>query len=237
LYLPHLQKVNELSRPFNLLKARFKAVLDVLDRFHLGVFILATDRSVVVHNHAADRILELQDGIHNIPGKMLGIKNPSQHLIFTTQIDKAISLAKGDEAGEIDRIAITRPSGKTAFIVEISAVRSRNLVIDGIFTGAMIIVIDPDHHPIIDTAGLEMLFNLTPAEQQVCKLLIEGYATREIAECRDSSPETVRNQIKALLDKTKSRHRADLVRLALSINLPVDSEDRLLGSDHDKPLI
>jgi hypothetical protein len=42
-YLPHLAKVVEINRPFALLKARFGAVLSVLDRFHLGVAIFSSE--------------------------------------------------------------------------------------------------------------------------------------------------------------------------------------------------
>ena len=41
LLTPHFAKAVEISRPFLLLKSRFQATLDVLDRFHLAVFIFS----------------------------------------------------------------------------------------------------------------------------------------------------------------------------------------------------
>ncbi len=80
----------------------------------------------------------------------------------------------------------------------------------------------PDNPQIIDVSGLELLFSLTKAESEVCRLMATGYTTTEIADIRGTKPDSIRNQINTLLTKTNTRHRSELVQLALSINLPVD---------------
>ncbi len=86
----------------------------------------------------------------------------------------------------------------------------------------MTIIVDLDNHQIIDVSGLELLFSLTKAEAEVCRLMATGYTTTEIADIRGTKPDSIRKQINSLLTKTRTRHRSELVHLALSINLPVD---------------
>jgi DNA-binding CsgD family transcriptional regulator len=57
------------------------------------------------------------------------------------------------------------------------------------------------------------LYDLTPAETEVAILLAQGFAPAQIAERRAVSIETVRNQIKALLQKTGTRRLGNLIAL------------------------
>jgi DNA-binding CsgD family transcriptional regulator len=68
---------------------------------------------------------------------------------------------------------------------------------------------------------METLFDLTDAESKVLELIVSGSSTDEIAQTRAVSPNTVRSQIKSLLEKTGSSQRADLVRLAAAVNPPI----------------
>ena len=63
LFLPHVAKTVELTRPFMVLRSRFQAVMAALDRFHIGVFILSAKGDVILRNREADRILDLKDGL------------------------------------------------------------------------------------------------------------------------------------------------------------------------------
>jgi|GEM_PF-4551872 len=52
---------------------------------------------------------------------------------------------------------------------------------------------------------------LTPAENQVLHLLIEGESGSDIARIRNVSKETIKSQIKSLLHKTGTRHQNELL--------------------------
>jgi DNA-binding CsgD family transcriptional regulator len=60
------------------------------------------------------------------------------------------------------------------------------------------------------------LYDLTPAETEVAVLLAQGLAPAQIAERRAVSVETVRNQIKALLEKTGAERLGGLIALLAS---------------------
>jgi DNA-binding CsgD family transcriptional regulator len=64
-----------------------------------------------------------------------------------------------------------------------------------------------------------MPFNLTNREQEILKLIAQGYSTPEIASKLFISRRTVEFHRSNLLGKTHTRNTADLVRLALQKNL------------------
>lgn len=221
LLTPHLAKAVELSRPFLLLKSRFQATLDVLDRFHLGVFIVSSSAAVVMKNVAADRILDSADAISlNASG---GLR--SDLTSESSRLDKVIQTALKKQSDGIFKqsteLVLDRRSSRSPYLVEITPLFEPTVI--GPVTGLMVIVIDPDNRKIVSTKGMRTIYGLSKAEDNVCQLLVEGHTAAEIAEVRNVSPVTVKNQINAVLSKTDSRNRSELIRQALSINLPVDN--------------
>ena len=220
---PHLAKAVELSRPFLLLKSRFQATLDVLDRFHLSVFIVSSGGSVAMKNSAADRVLDSADAISMSANGLLQSVSADGSVTLDKVIKNALDQQPDGLISHSTELVIPRRSRATSYLVEITPLYEPTVV--GPLGGLMLIVIDPDHRKIVSTQGMKQIFSLSKAEDSVCQLLVEGYTTEEIAEIRNVSPITVKNQVKAVLSKTKNRSRSELIRQALSINLPVDKRD------------
>ncbi len=55
-----------------------------------------------------------------------------------------------------------------------------------------------------------------------CRLIAEGLGTGDIADTQNLTRETVRTYVKRILEKPGTKNRAQLVRLALTVNLPID---------------
>lgn len=66
-------------------------------------------------------------------------------------------------------------------------------------------------------ALLGSVFQLTGAEQNVVRLLIEGQDTKSIAITRNTSEGTVRGQIKSITSKMNLRSQKDIVRLVMAL--------------------
>ena len=224
-FLPHLAKASEIGRPFRLLEARFRAVLEVLDRFHLGVIMLSHNGHIVIDNWAAQRQFDTADGLQKTTQKKLVAQDRDANLALQKALKNALSLPSLNHSSSAQQLVINRPAGASPLLLEVSPLRNEEIGINTPLSGALVIVVDPDDHRIVDTTGLSALFGLSHAEQQVCDLLVSGYDTHDMAATRNTSPETIRNQVKSLLQKTNTHRRAELVRLALSINLPVDTPD------------
>lgn len=75
-----------------------------------------------------------------------------------------------------------------------------------------------DSAPVIDAQRMREVFGVTKAEGLVMDLVVKGHTNAEIAVLRDRSLETINSQLKALMQKSGSRNRTDLVRMAVSLS-------------------
>ncbi len=216
-YLPHLSNLLNFSRPFLLLQARFNAVLEVLDKLKLGIFLLTEKGEVVDTNRAAEHILDQQDGIAIDLKQRFLINDPDSAQRFSQAVSQVARPDSLDSAERGTTLTVPRKSGGTPLLLEVSAVMHHELPIH-----AMVMVIDPDQHAVVDTSHFADLFGLTGAEQNICQLLAEGIETCNIAEMRNTGIETLRTQVKSVQMKTGTNDQSELVRLAVSINVPLD---------------
>lgn len=225
-FLPHIAKAVELTRPFIILKARFQAVLTTLDHFHIGVFILSERGNVLVKNAEADRILDLSDGLSQDQGGMLRANAEKDRTVLerAVQIASSTSIGAGTDSGS--SFTLDRPSGSDPFLMQVAPLNEPKGEIGFAIHGALVFVIDPENRSVISTEGMELLYGLTEAEAAICRLMIDGHATNAMADIRNVSPETIKSQIKSIMAKTGSRHRSDIIRQALTVNLPVDKSDK-----------
>ena len=60
-------------------------------------------------------------------------------------------------------------------------------------------------------------FQLTSAEIDIVRALVEGLSVNEIAEARGRSVETVRSQLRSILAKTQTKTQAELIRITLNL--------------------
>lgn len=76
------------------------------------------------------------------------------------------------------------------------------------------------HEPLytarISESALCQLYELTPAEARVARLMVNGDSTHDIAAHNSTSVHTVRNQIKSVFSKTGATRQAELTILLLS---------------------
>jgi len=218
-FLPHFAKTVEINRSFSILKSRYQVVLEALDHLQTGIFVLTPDGEIVLRNSEADRMLGEQDGLQ------VDIKNRLKTKNTTGELADAISALSSTAAGEgveAERIIIVpRKSGKDSYIVTVSPIRDPNAALDRFFHGVFVYVVDPAHTSIVSTRGMSELYGLTTTEDEVCSALCQGFDARKIAEQRNVSYETVRTQVKRLMKKTDVQSRGALIRLALSINIPI----------------
>lgn len=74
---------------------------------------------------------------------------------------------------------------------------------------------DPSEPPRISETTLCKLYQLTPAEARVARIMVNGHDTREIARQNGTSVHTVRNQIKKVFAKTGISRQAELAILIM----------------------
>ena len=201
-----------------------------LDRFHIGVFILSPKGDVILRNREADRILDLEDGLSlDRSGHPLAARE-AERSELRDAILKAVATAgaEGDRAETIH--ILPRRSTGDPFLVEVAPIPGRGVELDRGFSGAMMFVIDPMRTDVVSTKGMQALYNLTGTESEIGRLIAEGLGTGDVADARNVAHETVHTHVKRLLEKTGTKNRTQFVRLALSVNLPIDKLD---GKDEE----
>ena len=222
IFLPHVAKAIEISRPMVLLEKRFRAVLDALDHFHVGVAVLADSGALVIANSAARQILELEDGLYLNSKAVLTATRKTDQATLQQAIQKATATAQADGISNGMLLSIPRRSGKDAFLIEVAPLTDRKQEFSHPFHGAIVFMVDPAEPGEVSTKGMQELYRMTEAEAAICRLMVEGHTNKDMADIRGISPETVKSHVKSALKKTGAMNRSALVRLALSINLPVD---------------
>jgi pimeloyl-ACP methyl ester carboxylesterase/DNA-binding CsgD family transcriptional regulator len=66
---------------------------------------------------------------------------------------------------------------------------------------------------------LQTSFGLTPAESEICQHLNGGLQLKQIAKTLNISPNTVRNQLQAVFDKTKINRQSDLILMMTQLQV------------------
>lgn len=221
-FIPHIAKTTNLSRTFIELKNRYSAVLGVLDRLFVGVFLLLDSGEVLLKNTTADNLVSKQDGLFITRDKKLSCSDSRTSRQLKLAIKNACGTAAAEKNSGSARLKVARPSGNDSYLVDISPIRDTDKEIDAHYRGAIAMVIDCDQRLPININGLQTLYELTAAEASVAQHLIEGKKVNEVAEIRGTSPETVKSQAKSIFSKTQSNSRTELFNRLLSVQLPIE---------------
>jgi DNA-binding CsgD family transcriptional regulator/PAS domain-containing protein len=222
LFLPHFAKALEMGRAFALLRARYGAVLQVLDRVQVGICIALAGGEIIVANRNAERILKLDDGVSLTRSKRMEFRNPDVTRAVETAIGAAALTARGKENQAESLFNAPRRSGGHPFLIEVSPLSDSLGELDRDLVGAVVTLIDPDDECPLNVEKFAKIYGLTTAEEAVCQHLMNGWSGNQIAEARSVSRETVKSQIRSVLSKSGVSSRTDLTRLIVRTVPPIE---------------
>jgi len=221
-YLPFMSQAVKLANIFKQLKSQFHAVLKVLDRYAVPVFVVDQQGHVVIANDSAEVIISQQNGVQRDQQGRIRLSDSDAQTRLLGAIRGACASAIGDSNQTESIFNAQRLTRDDPFCIEVSPLRDTDMELAGsFFSGALVKIYDPAYHPVIRIEAFGTVYGLTPTEMSIAELLVHGAKTDEIAEIRGTSPATVSTQIKTILHKTGSQTRTDLVRRALSAHLPI----------------
>lgn len=86
---------------------------------------------------------------------------------------------------------------------------------------AIVVVTRVEQRAVPGAEVLQGLFDLTPAEATIARLIGNGAVVADIAAARHISPLTVRAHVRAILAKTGTERQSDLIALLAGSSLPV----------------
>jgi len=220
-FIPHIAKAATLSRTYTELRNRYSAVLTILDRLRLGVFIVSSSSDVILKNATAEKLLDQREGLFiNSAGKLTA-NNDASSQYLSEAIVAACNSSKGDEVGGSAKLLLPKSSQKEDYLLDISPLKDTDGELESGLTGALVTVIDIELQGFIEIEGLAKLYQLSSAEEGVAGLIVQGKKYSEMAEIRNVSPETIKTQVNSIMLKTGSSSRSELFARIFKINLPI----------------
>jgi DNA-binding CsgD family transcriptional regulator len=215
LLVPHLARAYAVHSRLGEARHEQRALREVLDRFPSGVMLLDKDSRVVLTNRSADQILAQDDGIrldHGCPR----LADPRQDRVFQQLLAEAVQTraVRGHSHGKTT--TVLRPSGRRSYASMVGPLLAPPPGTSLREAVAILFVSDPEGSQISTSEVLEGLYDLTPAEAELLRLLAEGRSLEEVAVKRGVTINTARSQLKQVFAKTDTRRQGELVRLVLS---------------------
>ena len=218
LLAPHLRRAVTISRMLDIAVDTAVVLQAALEATTTGVVLVDAGLGIVHANAAAVAMLNRGDPIRGSGGRLL-----LREELLPGQLQRAVQAAALDEATLGRRgmaIPIRLLDGSAAAISVLPLERRKLRGAPAMAATAAVFIADPAEPPAMPADALRLLYELTPAEQRVFKLVVDGRPTAEIARSLGVSVGTVRTQLLQVFQKTGRRDRADLVRLSHELTPP-----------------
>ncbi len=207
---PHLGRSALISARFQLERARVAS--ETLALLGLPALVLGNDGRVL----AANPLIEaLTDHIRWRAQDRVSLKNKHANVLF----HQAIVTLDTDSVAPVRSFAVRGADAKAVMVAHVIPIRrsARDIFV----RCAGVLVMTPVTLPQAPQVELVLsLFDLTPAEARVARRLTGGETLHDIASTGGVSLNTIRTQVRMVLEKTGCRRQAEVVALLRGIALP-----------------
>jgi len=212
---PHLVRAYTIHCQLARVRQERKALTEVIDRLPLGVIFFDAEKRAILRNRSVDEILALDDGFRLERDRPV-LDNPRENRALQACLGAAVKAQAqpGDSAGDV--LSVTRPSGKRPFPVMVGPLLAAHPDSSIDEARAILFIADPEGGHVSTSEVLETLYQLTPAEAELVRLIAEGNSLEEVAEQRGVTMNTVRSQLKQVFSKTDTSRQGELVHLVLT---------------------
>lgn len=223
LFSQHLGKALEINRFFSQLKQRYNAVLSMLDHVDVALCVALPTGEVLIQNRRARQIFDEANGLRLTDSNHLRLGSDEQTSAIKSYIEECSATAAGEDS-QIERtLRVPKRTLGESYLIEISPLRDGDDELNEKLAGALMLIIDPQNPPVLSITALSKIYDITPAETEVIKHLVEGLTIPEVADLREVSQDTVKNRSKAVYSKLSVRNRAELIRKITDISPPIRS--------------
>lgn len=207
--IPHLQRAVGIRH--RLRSAERNGAVESAALQELATAVIVVDGAGLVRtaNHAALRLFAAGDGLVVRAGR-LGAVDPAEETRLLRLVAEAAGAA-GRLGGSGGAIVLRRTGGGTHAAL-VAPLAPGHAMASGV-PMALLLVTDPLAAPRTLGRTLVQLYGFSPAEARLAVLLGRGLTLKEAAGEREVGIETVRSQLRAMLQKAGVHRQADLVRL------------------------
>lgn len=190
---------------------------DILNASPRGVIAISEDGAIQMANTHAEYLLDQNDGVKRMHGKLLFSDAATQTSLNEYLADLATLTGKG--LPETDwNMATKRPSGKTPYQVIIGSLKLQNWNVESRASDrvAMVYLLDARNTTSPSDDQLKAFYGLTSAQARVATALYAGNNINEAAEALHISVNTARSHMRNIYAKVGVRTQSELLGLLAS---------------------
>jgi DNA-binding CsgD family transcriptional regulator/PAS domain-containing protein len=232
--LPHLRRALHMHSLLDRSESLGSLYSQTISRMAVATIVLDENGTVVQLNPVAREILDSQDGLKVVGGR-LEATYPSDNRELSRLVRNAFQRAKQGDAGlqGAEAMSISRPSGKVSLGVVVELIPTQELVEGKGKPTVVVYVRDAVSRSLVSNVVTSQLYNLTPAETSLALELANGLSLEEASQALNIRRNTARAHLRSIFSKTGVRRQTELVRIMLNSVVAL-AKPRLPGSEDDK---
>jgi len=216
--LPHLRRALHMHSLLGRSESLGSLYSQTISRLAVATIVLDENGSVVQLNPVAREIIDSQDGLKVVGGR-LEATYPSDNRELARLVRNAFQrarqgVAKGVQVAEAT--SISRPSGLVSLGVVVELIPSQELLEGKGKPTVVVYVRDAVSKSLVSTVLTSQLYNLTPAETALALELANGLSLEEASETLNIRRNTARAHLRSIFSKTGVRRQTELVRIMLN---------------------
>lgn len=214
--IPHFQKADELTTRMSEIGQAKRVAMAFLDRLTYGVVFVDNIRRIRMTNQKAENWLDRAQVVAAKLGRLsmcsgaedavLGQLICSASSAMVEHSPQGGSFDSSDDAGDVRARLVVLPIGN-----------DERLRLDDEEATAAVVIVDAAQHNALAPRFLQDEHGLTTSEIRMAMGLAAGQTIKELSECHNVTPHTVRSHMRNIFRKTGIARQTDLVRLVYRI--------------------
>ena len=215
--IPHLRRALHMHSLLDRSESLGSLYSQTISRLAVATIVLDESGSVLQLNPVAREILDSQDGLKLVGGR-LEATYPSDNRELSRLVRNAFTRARqGEAVGQgAEAMSISRPSGQVNLGVVVELIPSQELLEGKGKPTVMVYVRDAVGKSLVSTVVTSQLYHLTPAETALALELANGLSLEEASELLNIRRNTARAHLRSIFSKTGVRRQTELVRIMLN---------------------
>ncbi|VVM67518.1 hypothetical protein PS662_01628 [Pseudomonas fluorescens] len=216
--LPHLRRALHMHALLDRSESLGSLYSQTINRLAVATIVLDENGTVVQLNPVAREILDSQDGLKVVGGR-LEATYPSDNRELSRLVRNAFQRSRqGAEHGVqiAEATSISRPSGQVSLGVVVELIPSQELLEGNGKPTVVVYVRDAVGKSLVSSVLTSQLYNLTPAETGLALELANGLSLEEASQILNIRRNTARAHLRSIFSKTGVRRQTELVRIMLN---------------------
>ena len=212
--IPHVRHFIHVRQALVRAQAGDTIVTALLDNPRIGVLHLDRRGRILAVNDRARRLLRRGEGVSDEAG-VLQARAPDNQARLARVVAEALPTSSAVPVS--GSMLLGRAPGVPPLVVHVKPVGVPPPDYGARPVAALVLLVEPGHHPRVDPAVVARTLGLTPAESQVAVWLADGQHVRDIARTTGLTENAIYWHLKQIYQKLPISRQVDLVRLVLSI--------------------